>query len=1196
MVAELKSVPFYKPNVLAMLNTLFPPTIGELPNDRIRAKDLNQYRSSFYRYITAVEAKGPEVMKAFEYKMQMDDNRHNWKSTWSNLQHYIELAEIMIKQADVAIELGIDMFVEGNYTYSSPLSRMERGTSTFGSSSLNRTITETSAASSVEGPAPRSKALLRGLSFGSLPFRSHSRSRANTNNTTSTTSFPSLSRSKSSDTASTLEPPPPIRADSFETTRASSFSSTVSTARQTIYANTYNNTSASTIKSAPSLPRLDTNSIRGRQRAVSKPVMPFDNPGSVAAQHEAFSSNIILPNTRNELKNELKSRRGRVDLIDRPRPSTSHGEKSSKGKESPETGEKVSEKALKGPLRSKLSIPQFRRPSSSHGEKETQPVKTLKKKNSKPELQRPSTSYGEDFSRRPSTSHGEKVSKLPVSRGPKSPNTEQQSREIKRKSELPRPSTSNGQPASAQERTTEKKSGLEMQRPSTSHGEKVSQLPVSSRGEKTSRGRGREPPMVELPASASREARAIASKNARTITLDRVRQEKPPPLAEGPRARTVSFYEEHMDSPSMPPPLSLGPKNPASSSLNRMSLASPVTRKPVPSPLGLAKPLSSSSGPKTAKSSLPSDGGAFLDRPFIEKPVPKKGLRKRPSLTSLFRRNDSTENVDVVPEPVVTPTTPKPLKPILKTSKSMPVVRDLAPVLKSKRSFGESLRAKFNTKTESQPAPVPAPVLVTRLEEVDSEEDNEIEFDDEDWKPSYLIRDDKEPRTPRELDAPNFTGYPTYEPGTVSLPWRVIRNKKHAERVAKRGGKYGQGEDFSRLVERPPDSLYDDLKKQAAVKPYKKPLSPSRVAAKALLHDILVKQGLRKEESVEEEEYPDVPMEPLVRTTTEERLGPLLEEIRTIVKGTMLDEKPAFVVAEGTGDEDQPSPSPSDFGDEKSKLLEKFLANPSLLRSTKSMGDLKTTSESGANAENQARKLVKQEKVKKEKAKKSSGITTADISSPVLISLPEWEEEILNTLSKDHTRKFLLEKAKTDKYDYLDPPQGPPIDKKIPKRKLGAMKKFEKLAVVTEESERLSWALLGSAPAGNTTLPAILQGREKDVGSVYGSLLGAESVLSVFSSVKDTASVVTMPRSVTGEEEENERPKTPKKVRILSQATMQFGREFEQPRATPKPPQRPYRPQPEDSIFPPRPPPKTEKKKQVESPKEQDTRYSAFFG
>lgn len=33
MLYELKTIPFYKPNVLAMLNTFYPSCSEELPND-----------------------------------------------------------------------------------------------------------------------------------------------------------------------------------------------------------------------------------------------------------------------------------------------------------------------------------------------------------------------------------------------------------------------------------------------------------------------------------------------------------------------------------------------------------------------------------------------------------------------------------------------------------------------------------------------------------------------------------------------------------------------------------------------------------------------------------------------------------------------------------------------------------------------------------------------------------------------------------------------------------------------------------------------------------------------------------------------------------------------------------------------------------------------------------------------------------
>ena len=493
--------------------------------------------------------------------------------------------------------------------------------------------------------------------------------------------------------------------------------------------------------------------------------------------------------------------------------------------------------------------------------------------------------------------------------------------------------------------------------------------------------------------------------------------------------------------------------------------------------------------------------------------------------------------------------------------------RDAVPVkLKPKLSFGESLRAKFgllesesDDTEETQKTP----------SEPDSEPEREYEIEE---KPSYLIPDQREPRTPMGLASTHFKEEPEYVPGTVGNLWRPIRGKKHAEKVQERGGKYGQGKAFSREVEPLAESRIEELKSQVHVKPLERPISPQKAEYKAKFYARMIDLGLRKEEPPKEE-YPYIPMEPIIRTTTPERLGPMIEEIRNIVRADILDEKAAFVVAEGTGEEDLPSPS--DFDDGTAMFAEVGSAPFSRLRSTKSMSNLNTTSEDSVKAEKSAKKLAKEKKAKKST---SSGITTADISSPVLVSLPEWEEELEATLSKDYTRKYLLEKARAEKYD-LNPPQGAPVDKTVPKRKLRAMKIASTLEVVNEENERASWGLLGNGKAAAILPAAILP------ASVYRGM-------SVAGSVAD---------------EDLERPKTPKKVRIISQATMKIDREFEDPRATPKPPTRPYRPQRVDSIFPPRPPPKSEmdKKNPVEAVKNKsdgsekegnDTRHSAFYG
>lgn len=1115
IVAELKSEPFYKPNVLAMLNTLFPPTVGELPNDRIQPKVMNQYRSSFYRYITAVETNGSSVMKAFENKLQRDDNRHSWRSTWDNLQHYISLAELMIKQAEVAIDLGIDMFVSGNYTYSSPLGHLERHPSRFGDNASDRSpiATEANFDSSFEGPSTRPKTLKRGFSFGSLSFRSHSRSRANTNNTTG--SRPSILPNNSFDTSGlTLVDRSSLRshANSFDTTQSTAVSNTIASARQSIYANAGANASSSTIRATPPLPKLDTGSIRSRHRTVSKLVMPFNSPDSPAAQSEAFSSTIILK----DYKKSMNVKKGRVDLIDHPaaqiRPSTSHGEKASKGG---------------------LFSKDQKRPSTANGEKNKkggekgkveQPVK---KKKVKIGVRKDTSATGEDppesgllvkaiTAERP---HGVEI---PDKVDGVDPILEDM-KEAKARSELKRPSTSHGEkawegsqtptlkprsstfPEAGKPQTSkDKNSRPELQRPSTSHGEKASQ-------------------QLDSP-----EVRDITLENRRSTLR------KPVPLGELKVQRTVSFYNAHMDSPSMPPPLSLGPKKPVQSSLGPNTRASSSIPRPT-----------SSRGPK---SPLPSDGGAFLNKPYIEPPVIKKSLRKRPSFSSLFlRKTESTpkeEVAQVVPEPdaleISKPS--KLLRPILKASKSTPALPQVkieetepkaTPVLKTQRSFGESLRAKFNMKSAEKPVENPtekpaeaecSPVLPKKEEPAENLsyaekiQRGELPYPPiEGWKPSYLLKDPSLPRTPRGLDSPHFDEFPKYETGTVALPVWLPQTRKQRDKFEDLEGKYNQGEELDqgeKLRGRRWEAEVRGLKESVGVmvegeeerreKRYKEKFRG------------LMGQQARTAEEVEKEggawgaEVEKVPVRSLVFYNTDERIGPLLREVKAIVDGE------PTVVAEGTGEEDQPSPS------DKASFLKIEKGARKSLRPTKSMGDLRPSTQPDKN--NRKSKLVKKEK---KEVKSSTGITPSMISSPRLVSLPEWEEEIESSLSKEYTRKFLMEKARAEKRRVgdLDLPKGPPINKDVAKKNIRVAKKIATLESVKEG---------GLSPSLKPDFVATLLGD---------------------STIRGTPSVVA----------EGEKPKQ-KRVRILSQATNSYGREFEEPRATPKPPRVPERKR-EDSIF-----------------------------
>ncbi|TGO23025.1 hypothetical protein BPAE_0146g00030 [Botrytis paeoniae] len=105
MLHELKAHPFYKPNALAMLNTLYPPCIRDLPNDRIDRVKLRKHRAKFYNLIIQVTRGGIEALKEFETLLKNPACKHNWVDTRENLRDYIELASKMIEQSNAVHDI-----------------------------------------------------------------------------------------------------------------------------------------------------------------------------------------------------------------------------------------------------------------------------------------------------------------------------------------------------------------------------------------------------------------------------------------------------------------------------------------------------------------------------------------------------------------------------------------------------------------------------------------------------------------------------------------------------------------------------------------------------------------------------------------------------------------------------------------------------------------------------------------------------------------------------------------------------------------------------------------------------------------------------------------------------------------------------------------------------------------------------------
>ncbi|KAF7940096.1 uncharacterized protein EAE98_000223 [Botrytis deweyae] len=162
MLHELKAHPFYKPNALAMLNTLYPPCIRDLPNDRIDRDKLRKHRAKFYNLIIQVTHEGIEALKEFETLLKNPACKHNWVDTRENLRDYIELASKMIEQSNAIHDI---MFFKRSAAIAYSIRSAHSRNTTASSSTSARTelqsdqkeksVTVKNTAFDSEKPAPR---------------------------------------------------------------------------------------------------------------------------------------------------------------------------------------------------------------------------------------------------------------------------------------------------------------------------------------------------------------------------------------------------------------------------------------------------------------------------------------------------------------------------------------------------------------------------------------------------------------------------------------------------------------------------------------------------------------------------------------------------------------------------------------------------------------------------------------------------------------------------------------------------------------------------------------------------------------------------------------------------------------------------------------------------------------------------------
>lgn len=99
MVKELQAVPFYKPNILALLNTLFPPNVQQMPNHLVTPPMLTKYRSTFYEYVGAIDRDGSRVLQPLVDSLGRG-RKHSWGSIRSSLESYFGRSKELMHQAN----------------------------------------------------------------------------------------------------------------------------------------------------------------------------------------------------------------------------------------------------------------------------------------------------------------------------------------------------------------------------------------------------------------------------------------------------------------------------------------------------------------------------------------------------------------------------------------------------------------------------------------------------------------------------------------------------------------------------------------------------------------------------------------------------------------------------------------------------------------------------------------------------------------------------------------------------------------------------------------------------------------------------------------------------------------------------------------------------------------------------------------
>jgi len=94
----MRLYPFSKPNCIAMLNTLYPPSHTLPPTPQLTSTILNSQRHAFFRYIQAVEKNGKGVLANLENQSKRPQDSNGWPVVREIVDKYLRTANCVIDE------------------------------------------------------------------------------------------------------------------------------------------------------------------------------------------------------------------------------------------------------------------------------------------------------------------------------------------------------------------------------------------------------------------------------------------------------------------------------------------------------------------------------------------------------------------------------------------------------------------------------------------------------------------------------------------------------------------------------------------------------------------------------------------------------------------------------------------------------------------------------------------------------------------------------------------------------------------------------------------------------------------------------------------------------------------------------------------------------------------------------------------